>query len=368
MMPLSETGVLGPLATLAAAPLIGFAFGWFLERGGLASACKLAGQFYFTDVTVFKVLFSALVTAMLGSFWLDRLGVLDLDLVSLPETFVLPQIAGGVLFGAGFLAGGLCPGTSCVAAASGRLDGLAVVGGILVGVFAFNVTFDWIAPFYNGTALGPVRVSDAMGISRGAAVAIVTAVALVGFALASRVGVVPQRSSRNRALALVATVLAAAAVVVDASATPPRFISAPDLASRIIRRDPGLRVFDLRSTAEFERFHVAGARQLSLSSLRREPLSPDETVVLYGNGEARAARGWSIARDRGADAFVLRGGVREWFVRVYEPRLPIDATPAERAEFEQAARFSRFFGGTPLVNVPTNQLLLEAAIIRRRSC
>ena len=132
---------------------------------------------------------------------------------------------------------------------------------------------------------------------------------------------------RGRALALVATALAAAAVFAEGSSTPPRFISAPDLASRIMRRDPALRIFDLRSTAEFERFHVASARQLSPSTLRREPLSPGATVVLYGNGEARAARAWAIARERGADAFVLRGGVREWFVRVYEPRLASGRDP-----------------------------------------
>jgi hypothetical protein len=186
MMPLSETGVLDPVATLATAPLVGFAFGWLLERGGLADARTLAGQFYLTDLTVFKVLFSALLTAMLGGFWLDWLGLLDLDLVYLPETFVLPQAVGGAVFGAGFLVGGLCPGTSCVAAASGRLDGLAVIGGMLLGVLAFNVTFDWIAPFYDSTPLGPVRVTEALGISRGTGVALVTVVALAGFAVASR--------------------------------------------------------------------------------------------------------------------------------------------------------------------------------------
>ena len=76
MMPLTETGWLGTSGALLAAPLIGFAFGWFLERGGLGSAPKLAGQFYLTDLTVFKVMFSALLIAMLGAFWLDRLGVL----------------------------------------------------------------------------------------------------------------------------------------------------------------------------------------------------------------------------------------------------------------------------------------------------
>jgi rhodanese-related sulfurtransferase len=397
MMPLSETGVFGPFATLVAAPIVGFAFGWFLERGGLANARKLAGQFYLTDLTVFKVMFSALLTAMLGAFWLDRLGVLDLDLVYIPETFVLPQALGGVLFGAGFLIGGLCPGTSCVAAASGRLDGLAVIGGMLLGVLAFNVTFDWIAPFYESTPLGQIRLTDAIGISRGAGVALVTAMALAGFMVASTIN--PQlptpppsrpeiqarfgetspelvtrarqaaagNSQRGRALALIAVVLAAAAVFADGSSTTPRFISAPDLASRIMRRDPGLRIFDLRSAAEFERFHVASAQQLSPFSLRHEPLPPNWTVVLYGNGESRAAQAWAIARDRGADAFVLRGGVREWFVRVYEPRLATDPTPTERAEFEQAARFSRFFGGKPVVDVPRN-LLLAAATIRRRGC
>jgi len=133
-----------------------------------------------------KVLFSALVTAMLGAYWLDRAGVLDLDLVYVPETFVIPQAIGGVLFGAGFLVGGLCPGTSCVAAASGRRDGLAVVGGTLLGVFAFNVLFDWLAPIYTSTPLGPSQLTDIVGISRGAGVAAVTAMALAGFALAAR--------------------------------------------------------------------------------------------------------------------------------------------------------------------------------------
>lgn len=185
--PLAETGVLGSTGVLLSAPIIGFAFGWFLERGGLGSARKLAGQFYLTDLTVFKVLFSALLTAMLGAFWLDRLGLLDLSLVYLPETYVLPQAVGGALFGAGFLVGGLCPGTSCVAAAAGRLDGVAVIGGMLAGVLAFNLAFDSLAPFYESTPLGAVTLTDLADIPHGVGVAIVTACALAGFAVAARI-------------------------------------------------------------------------------------------------------------------------------------------------------------------------------------
>ena len=50
---------------MIAAVLIGIAFGFALERAGLGSARKLTGQFYGTDFTVFKVMFSAILTAML---------------------------------------------------------------------------------------------------------------------------------------------------------------------------------------------------------------------------------------------------------------------------------------------------------------
>jgi rhodanese-related sulfurtransferase len=169
------------------------------------------------------------------------------------------------------------------------------------------------------------------------------------------------------ALAVVAAALAGAAALAEGSAGTPRFISATDLAARIMRREPSLRVFDLRSRDEFDRFHVAGASHVTVGALRREPLPRDATVVLYANGLARASRAWRIAEDRSAEAFVLRGGAQEWFVRVYEPRLAVDATAEERTAFEQAVPLSRFFGGKPLVDVPRSQLL-AAATLRRRGC
>jgi uncharacterized protein len=185
--PFSETGFIGPNGVLLAAPLIGFAFGWFLERGGLGNARKLSGQFYLTDLTVFKVMFSALLTAALGAFWLNKLGFLNLDLVYMPETFVLPQALGGVLFGAGFLIAGLCPGTSCVAAAAGRIDGVAVIAGMLSGIVVFNAGFDWIAGLYESTPMGSVTLMDLTGVSHGTGVALLAGVALAGFIIAERI-------------------------------------------------------------------------------------------------------------------------------------------------------------------------------------
>ena len=124
LWPAAGSAVVAMTDSLVLAFVIGVAFGWTLERAGLADAPKLARQFYLTDLTVFKVMFSALVTAMLGLFWLGRLGVVDVSAIYVPETFMGPQLLGGLVFGLGFVACGLCPGTSCVSAATGRLDGV----------------------------------------------------------------------------------------------------------------------------------------------------------------------------------------------------------------------------------------------------
>ena len=182
MAPLYEFGRFGDGTSLVVAVLLGIAFGWFLERGGMGNARKLAGQFYFTDLAVLKLMFSAILTAMLGLFWLSWAGLLDLSRVYVPETFIVPQLVGGVVFGIGFAVGGLCPGTSCVAAVTGRQDGLALVGGMLTGVFVFGEAFPVVQRFADSTARGAWTLPDALGLSHGTVVGMIVAAALGAFA------------------------------------------------------------------------------------------------------------------------------------------------------------------------------------------
>jgi uncharacterized membrane protein YedE/YeeE len=182
MAPFYEFGRFGDTASLLVAVLLGIAFGWFLERGGMGNARKLSGQFYFTDLSVLKLMFSAIVTAMLGLFWLSWAGLLDLSRVYVPETFIAPQLVGGLVFGVGFVVGGLCPGTSCVAAATGRKDGLALIAGMLAGVFVFGEAFPMIGPFADSTPRSSWTLPDALGLSYGTVVGIIVAAALGAFA------------------------------------------------------------------------------------------------------------------------------------------------------------------------------------------
>ncbi len=204
---------------------IGVAFGFTLERAGLGDARKLTGQFFLTDLTVFKVLFSAIVTAMLGLFWGSRLGLVDLNAIALPETYLRPQLVGGLVFGAGFAVAGLCPGTSCVAAATGRGDGLAVAGGLFAGVLGAGLAFPLFVGFYDSDARGAWTLPSLLHLPYGTVVLLIAIVAVLGFIGAETIerrgdavhGAKTFRSARARvriaavALALIVAVLAAVA-------------------------------------------------------------------------------------------------------------------------------------------------------------
>ena len=81
-------------------------FGFWLERAGFGYSRKLALQFYFKDMTVLKVMFTAIITGMIGLLFLSLFGWIDLNLVYINPTFLWPQILGGIILGFGFIIGG----------------------------------------------------------------------------------------------------------------------------------------------------------------------------------------------------------------------------------------------------------------------
>jgi len=183
--PFFKFGLFGDDVSLIVAFVIGIGFGFFLERAGFGSGRKLAAQFYFTDLTVFKVMFTAIITAMVGLFWLSWVGLVDLSLVYVTPTYIVPQVVGGLILGVGFVVGGYCPGTSCVAAATGKLDAFVYLGGIIVGIFVFGEVFPLVAGFYESTPMGQVTVPQHLGMPYGIMVFLVVLTAVGGFAGAS---------------------------------------------------------------------------------------------------------------------------------------------------------------------------------------
>ncbi len=182
--PFYKYGLFQDEVSLVVAFVIGIGFGFFLERGGFGNGRKLAAQFYFTDMTVLKVMFTAIVTAMVGLYYLSVFGVVDLALVYVNPTYLLPQVLGGLILGIGFVVGGYCPGTSCVAVSTGRIDGLVYLMGIVAGVFVFGEAYPLIKGLYFATPMGQVTLPQLFNLPYGVLVFAVVAMALGAFAAA----------------------------------------------------------------------------------------------------------------------------------------------------------------------------------------
>lgn len=165
----------------------GIIFGFLLEKAGFGNARKLIEQFYFTDMRMFKVLFSAIVTAMLGIYWLSYFGVLDITQIYINGSYLWPQVAGGILFGFGFVMCGLCPGTSCVAVFTGKLDGLAVFAGMFAGLILFGETEHLLDGFTNFSSLGDVSLYEVLNINYGVLTFLITLIALFAFWYAGKI-------------------------------------------------------------------------------------------------------------------------------------------------------------------------------------
>jgi hypothetical protein len=139
-----------------------------LERAGFGDSRRLAAQFYFRDQTVLKVMFTAIVVAMLLLFWSSAIGWLDWEQVFVNPTHLWPAVIGGLLVGVGFIVGGYCPGTSMVAASTGKVDGVFFLGGLFLGIFVFGETVAGFRVFYDTAgALGRQMIPDWLGVDAG---------------------------------------------------------------------------------------------------------------------------------------------------------------------------------------------------------
>jgi len=191
--PLSVVVPFGHPTEMVVAVLVGIGFGLALERGGFGRADNLAAIFYGRDFRVLRVMFSAIVTAMLGLYTLDLFGVLPIASVGLLDTYVLPQLVGGLLLGAGFIVGGYCPGTSIVATMSGKVDGLLFMVGILLGSMAFTLSADSLAAFRDSTPQGRLLLPEVLGLPSGVVVFAVVLMAVGAFVGAGRVEAIVRR-------------------------------------------------------------------------------------------------------------------------------------------------------------------------------
>jgi hypothetical protein len=278
---------------LVVALLLGIGFGFVLERAGFGRATKLAAQFYLRDMTVFKVMFTAIVTAMLGLVAAAAFGLADLRSISesiVSWTYVWPMLIGGFALGVGFIVSGYCPGTSLVSSASGNVDGMFAFAGVVTGTLLYSEALQIAAVqrFHDSGGKGAWFLYDLFRIDPRLLAGVISIAAVAAFAGAEKVeSLVNNREVSRRPIWRFAVPAFATFVVAGliATAIPRSTTAAPAPAGAMIHAG------DLASAvvAEPWRYRVEGKTVTDLATSRSLTIVGEYKPILTSASAGPAA-------------------------------------------------------------------------------
>lgn len=383
-LPLHELGFLGEFLIYL---LIGVGFGIALEMSGFAISTRLAAQFYLKDMTVLKVMFTGIIVAMVLIFGASALGLLDYNLIWVNPTYLASGVVGGLIMGVGFIIGGFCPGTSVVAAVTGKLDGMFFLTGAFIGIFLFGETVDLYPLFYNAMDMGRLTIQDVLGVDAGVVVVGVVIMAIGAFAFAELM----ERTFGDKDAPKAPTWRLGAAGALLALSVAVLFIGQPDnerrwqaiaseklplLEERAVQIEPGeLRdllyntgirrtIIDVRPEADYNLFHILDSVHIPLDDLLAHVpelrLAPPNTAfVVVSNDETLATEAWRIlSAESIPNLYLLEGGINHWLTTFADEDFiaqnpPIEVAGDEVLRFSFKASFgSRYLASYPNAKYP----------------
>ena len=341
IFPLPLADLLGHWGSYVIYAVIGIAFGMTLESAGFGNSKLLAAQFYFKDMRVFKVMFTAIIVAMTLVFLSSALGILDYNLIWVPPTYLWPGIAGGLVMGVGFIIGGFCPGTSLVGLATGKLDAVVFVFGVLFGIYLFGETIGAYAVFFDSSYLGRFTLPELFNVNYGTVVFIVVVAALSLFVVSEKVEAAVNKRpmqkfpgwSKSAAGALVA--MAAVALIIGQPTNADRWQkiateSQSKLDQRLVQiapaellkymNDSKIKVvpLDVRDEHHYNQFHLRGAVHVPLDSVQEKAREfqfelANTVFVAMSNDEVAATEAWKILKAESVpNIYILEGGINAW--------------------------------------------------------
>jgi uncharacterized protein len=154
------------------AAVFGLAFGFLLQKGGVAKFNVLIGVLLLEDFTVVKLMVTAITVGMLGVFALHSAGKVQLHI---KPTRLGSQVIGGLVFGVGFGLLAYCPGTGAAALGQGNWDALFGFFGLMVGSYLFAETSGFLSRTLDRWGeKGKLTLPDLLGVPPVFVVAAVT--------------------------------------------------------------------------------------------------------------------------------------------------------------------------------------------------
>jgi sulfur-carrier protein adenylyltransferase/sulfurtransferase len=147
-----------------------------------------------------------------------------------------------------------------------------------------------------------------------------------------------------------------------------QFVTADVVADMIVNKDPSLRLIDVRSQDEFEKFSLPGAINIPSTNLLSKEyadiLNQDIKMnVFYSNGTLAANEVWMITRQLGyTNNYVLEGGLNYWFDTILNPQKPASVNSDEEfAKYDFRKSAGQALGGGGLIVQPASEQGSESA-------
>ncbi len=340
MAPFPIDAILGKFGAYLIYLLIGVGFGSVLEMAGFAHSPKLAAQFYLKDMTVLKVMFTAIIVAMTLIFLSSGLMLLDFDKLWVNPTYLWPGIIGGLIMGVGFIIGGFCPGTSLVALATLRVDGFFFVLGATTGIFIFGETVSNYTGFWTSSYLGRIILPEVFHVHTGVIVLLVILMALFMFKggemLEAAIGKKKVSKSKWKiAGASALVILSLLGIVIGQPSVQDKWEMVSKtkqvlLDDRQVQVHPGelldlmyddsknLVLLDVRPEKDYNIFHIKNAKMVELddipqyaSELLHEPANT--VIVAICNNEKLSTTAWKwLTALNVPNVYILEGGINNW--------------------------------------------------------
>lgn len=147
-----------------------------MDKGGATEYSIIMDQLLLRDFRILKIMFTAIVTGMIGVHLLVKFNLADLHLKPLQWKSI---IIGGLIFGIGFALLGYCPGTATGAFGTGSMHALFGIIGILFGAGLFASLYPLITRVLNEHKLPKPTISEILDLNKWVVILILSGL-LVG--------------------------------------------------------------------------------------------------------------------------------------------------------------------------------------------
>lgn len=122
------------------------------------------------------------------------------------------------------------------------------------------------------------------------------------------------------------------------------------LADWLIKETGDFVLVDLRSEKDFNEYSIPSSINIPIENILNSDLMRNQKIIVYGNDDVTSAQAWFILKSANYKAvYILNGGLNAWKNEILFPKLDVNASEQQKAEFEKVKNISTYFGGTPQI-------------------